>query len=272
MKELRARGGTVRRLAAAGAVLLALLALVIGRGGSVAADEGDAPHPAHIHAGTCDKLNPNPAYPLGNVAADFTVEGTPVAGTPAGGEESLTVEGSVTTVNVSLDDLLAKPYAINVHKSAAEIQTYIACGNIAGHRMGNTLVIGLAEQNNSGESGVAVLEGNGGQTKVSLYLTSAYHEEGTPAAGGSGSTAGTAAVTIMGFAFSPARLEISAGTTVAWTNMDNVPHTVTADDRSFDSGRLDNGATFRHTFDKPGTYTYHCQFHSASMKATIVVK
>jgi len=88
----------------------------------------------------------------------------------------------------------------------------------------------------------------------------------------SGETAGSeqVAATIEGFAFNPGTIEIKAGTTVTWTNNDSAPHTVTADDGSFQSGKMDQGATFSYTFTEPGTYTYHCEYH-ANMTATVVV-
>jgi plastocyanin len=57
---------------------------------------------------------------------------------------------------------------------------------------------------------------------------------------------------------------------VTWTNQDFAPHTATADDGSFDTGRLDQGETGSVTFDQPGTYTYTCTFHP-NMKGTVVV-
>jgi plastocyanin len=56
-------------------------------------------------------------------------------------------------------------------------------------------------------------------------------------------------------------LKVSIGTTVTWTNNDPTPHTITADDGSFDSGAIMAGATFSRAFDRPGTYSYHCMFH-----------
>lgn len=64
---------------------------------------------------------------------------------------------------------------------------------------------------------------------------------------------------------------MKAGATVVWINQDPVPHTVTADDGSFDSGTLATVASTSHTFNKPGTYAYHCTFHP-SMHGTIVVQ
>ena len=94
--------------------------------------------------------------------------------------------------------------------------------------------------------------------------------EESPTAGGAEPSGEAGAVTIANFAFDPAELSVAAGTTVTWTNDDTAPHTVTEDDGLFDSGRLDQGASFSQTFDDPGTYAYHCDFHP-SMKGTVVV-
>ncbi len=77
-------------------------------------------------------------------------------------------------------------------------------------------------------------------------------------------------VAIAGFKFDSRDLVIHAGTTVTWTNKDSAPHTATADDGAFDSGRLGKGGSFSFTFNEAGTYAYHCDFHS-SMTATITV-
>ena len=82
---------------------------------------------------------------------------------------------------------------------------------------------------------------------------------------------GETAVTIVGFAFAPPEIEVAAGSTVTWTNQDQVPHTATADDGSFDSGTIDTDGSFSHTFDTAGAYAYVCAFHS-NMKGTVVVK
>jgi hypothetical protein len=67
-----------------------------------------APQPAHIHKGRCDDLDPNPAYGLENV-----VDGE-----------------STTVVDAPLETLQSDAYAINVHKSAAKLDVYVACGNL----------------------------------------------------------------------------------------------------------------------------------------------
>ena len=58
---------------------------------------------------------------------------------------------------------------------------------------------------------------------------------------------------------------------MTWTNEGPSPHTTTADDGSWDSGELQQGEDFSFTFDKPGTYTYHCSIHpdmTASVKVS----
>jgi len=79
-----------------------------------------------------------------------------------------------------------------------------------------------------------------------------------------------AAVSIVDFAFEPASVEVAAGSTVTWTNTGAAPHTVTADDGSFDSGQLAPGATFSQTFDSRGDFTYHCSIHP-QMTGTVSV-
>lgn len=65
-------------------------------------------------------------------------------------------------------------------------------------------------------------------------------------------------------------LVIGVNNTVEWTNNDNMPHTVTATDGSFDSGNMNPGATFSHTFTEPGSFAYICSYHHW-MHGTITV-
>jgi plastocyanin len=81
----------------------------------------------------------------------------------------------------------------------------------------------------------------------------------------------TDAVVIQNFAFAPAMITITAGTTVHWTNKDTDAHTVTSDTGLFGSAALPTGAGYAHTFTKPGTYSYHCSIHPF-MVATVVVQ
>ncbi|WP_127523931.1 cupredoxin family copper-binding protein [Mesorhizobium sp. Z1-4] len=85
-----------------------------------------------------------------------------------------------------------------------------------------------------------------------------------------GSTAALAAdhsVEIKGMKFSPASLSVAPGDTVTFTNMDGAPHTATADDSSFDTGRLNKGQSATVTVEA-GEHTYKCVFHP-SMKGSV---
>lgn len=78
-------------------------------------------------------------------------------------------------------------------------------------------------------------------------------------------------VQISNFSYSPATLTVKVGDSVTWTNQDNVAHSATANDGSFDTGLLDKGKSGTATFSKAGTYSYHCSLHP-NMKATIIVQ
>ena len=77
-------------------------------------------------------------------------------------------------------------------------------------------------------------------------------------------------VAIDNYAFKAPTITVGVGSTVIWKNGDDDPHTVTADDNSFDSSGLDNGATYSRTFTKPGRYAYHCKLHPF-MKGVVIV-
>lgn len=93
----------------------------------------------------------------------------------------------------------------------------------------------------------------------------------------SGAAEDSATVEIVGFAFAPAELTISAGSEVTITNLDAFSHTATAgtDDEPmpavFDSGRLPQDDSFSFAFADAGTYVYYCAVHPA-MEASITVE
>lgn len=78
------------------------------------------------------------------------------------------------------------------------------------------------------------------------------------------------AVTIEGFAFSPAELTVAVGDTITFTNNDGAPHTATALEGSFDTGRLNRGESGEITLTAAGSFDYKCSFHPA-MTGTITV-
>jgi plastocyanin len=82
-------------------------------------------------------------------------------------------------------------------------------------------------------------------------------------------------VIIVDNAYQPKQIEVDPGTTVMWTQEGELPHTVTADDGSFDSGEMGQGDTYSRTFQQSGSYPYYCTFHGApggeGMSGVVVV-
>ena len=79
-------------------------------------------------------------------------------------------------------------------------------------------------------------------------------------------------VKIDNFSFGPASLTVAVGTTVTWTNRDDIPHTVvsTDDAKTFKSKVLDTDEKFSFTFNKAGTYPYFCSIHPKMTGKVIV--
>jgi plastocyanin len=92
-----------------------------------------------------------------------------------------------------------------------------------------------------------------------------------PKAGGTAANA----VRIAGFLFKPETLTVPAGTTVTWTNTDDIEHTITSGTpevptAAFDSGNKTKGQTFNHTFSDVGSFAYFCNNHK-SMRGEVTV-
>jgi len=68
-------------------------------------------------------------------------------------------------------------------------------------------------------------------------------------------------VKIDNFSFGPATLTVPVGTSVTWTNRDDIPHTVVSTDGVFKSKVLDTDEKFSFTFSKAGTFPYFCSIH-----------
>lgn len=77
------------------------------------------------------------------------------------------------------------------------------------------------------------------------------------------------AVAIKGMKFVPATIEVAAGDTVTFTNEDSAPHTATASDGSFDTGRLGKGQSATVEIEGAGSFDYICLLHR-SMKGRVV--
>ncbi len=124
--------------------------------------------------------------------------------------------------------------------------------------------LGLASCGSSGSSGSSY-GGNATTTTAPAAKTTTTVAAPAPAGG--------IAVSIKDFAFSPASLTVKVGDTVTWTNNDTTTHTASSDDSvtpKFGTGDIKASKTGTVTFDKAGTYAYHCDFHG-NMHGTIVV-
>jgi plastocyanin len=96
---------------------------------------------------------------------------------------------------------------------------------------------------------------------------------GSPNVTAKAQQAAAAEVKIDNFSFGPATLTVTVGTTITWTNRDDIPHTVvSADDpKVFKSKVLDTDEKFSYTFAKAGTYSYYCSIHP-KMTGKVVVQ
>ena len=144
--------------------------------------QASAGYPNHLHLGTCDNLDPKPAVTLANLQFPDWV-GALTGGAGANMEAALPnpdefgnapipVAVATTEVPMAIADILSGKYGLNVH-DATDPSIYIACGNVGGvpDERGD-LFIGLAEQNDSGYSGVAWFHDNGSSsTTVVVFLS-----------------------------------------------------------------------------------------------------
>lgn len=78
-------------------------------------------------------------------------------------------------------------------------------------------------------------------------------------------------VKIDNFSFGPTELAVTAGTTITWTNRDDIPHTVVSTEKVFKSKVLDTDEQYSFTFASPGTFQYFCSIHP-KMTGKVVVK
>jgi plastocyanin len=83
-------------------------------------------------------------------------------------------------------------------------------------------------------------------------------------------TAGVQEVVVDNFSFAPGTVSVPVGTTVIWTNRDDVPHNVVSTQQKFRSPVLDTDERFSHRFDASGAYEYFCSIHP-KMTGRVVV-
>jgi len=96
-----------------------------------------------------------------------------------------------------------------------------------------------------------------------------------PGASPAAVASGAVTVDMQDFGFKPAALSVKKGTTVTFVNKDPAKHTVTADDKAYNSKDVDAGGTFTFTYDTVGTFQYYCEYHGdkggVDMAGTITV-
>lgn len=186
---------------------------------SVGSENDVIEQPVHIHHGTCDDLG-EVEFQLTNV-----VDGR-----------------SLTYWDAQISEVMRGGFAVNLHKSADEIDVYTACADLADSapvEMSEVVAAGdEKEANDEVDSGVASdVEG-----------------------------------------FKLQNLTVSVGTVITWTNQDNAPHTVTHgvspdvdSNPAFQSGTFTKGQEFFSTFNTVGSFPYFCELHP-SMTAVVTVE
>ena len=101
------------------------------------------------------------------------------------------------------------------------------------------------------------------------YSSNAYNNNPAP-------VVGTNDISIQNMSFISGNKTVSVGTTIKWTNLDGIAHTVTSGipgspSGVFDSGNINPQGTFSYTFNQAGVFNYYCKIHS-SMTGTITVQ
>jgi plastocyanin len=117
----------------------------------------------------------------------------------------------------------------------------------------------------------AVCHTDAGGSRDWVYRANLFFDHASGAVPGAPAVLAAAGrIPIQQYTFLPGEVTVRAGSTVTWSNEDEAVHTVTAANRSWDSGRLPIGGTFSQTFTDAGTYEFVCTIHPA-MKGTISV-
>ncbi len=126
------------------------------------------------------------------------------------------------------------------------------------------------KQNFKIRAGIRILLTNGLVMLTMLLIAFSISCQATPPAEEEAASTSTE-INISGFAFVPAIVTVTVGTTVTWTNLDSVAHTVTSETDLFGSGNLVRSATFSYSFADRGTFSYYCAIHPY-MKGEVIVE
>jgi len=117
---------------------------------------------------------------------------------------------------------------------------------------------------------LAACGGGGGKSAAGNGMAGMAMPQNAGKAAGASTPVATDAVGIKNFAFSPATITVTAGSTVVWTNDDSIQHDITFDGGGIASSVLNHNDTFSHTFPTAGTYHYICSIHPF-MHGTVIV-
>jgi plastocyanin len=152
----------------------------------------------------------------------------------------------------------------NKNERARYRRGFLRCMAWAGTGMILTLAGGVLKGMPIGQAPNGAQQGAGGLRFVRVA-------DVAPEAGEQPAAADGTHVLVDNFSFAPATATVPVGTTVTWTNHDDVPHNVVSPEQKFKSPVLDTDEMFSHTFDVAGTYKYYCSIHPR-MTGQIVVR
>ena len=196
---------------------------------------------------------------------DGTVDGTPVDSTTA------TVVNYVPTIS-----------SVTIDNTSPTVGDTLTCSATASDPEGHTLTttytwyVNAAEQTPTSPTFDTTGLSDNDAIYCSASVTDAYgattsqQSSSVTVSAASGPT--THYIDIENMLYSPSSITINVGDTIIWTNQESsMPHTVTANDGSFDSGYMSSGDTFSFTFTSAGTFDYYCAYHS-SMTGTVTVQ
>ncbi|MBW3633646.1 MAG: hypothetical protein KY456_11540 [Chloroflexi bacterium] len=151
----------------AAAISIVATALVTMAGTALAHEEHG--HPTRIHEGSCEDLGAV-GFRLNGVGGSVDLDDTPIAtATPVNPDSAYQVLVSETTIDATIDDVLAAEHAVMIYESD-DVMDAIACGNVGGAMHGDTLFTALAEAGVPGHSGFALFRSEGAQTVVTVIL------------------------------------------------------------------------------------------------------
>ncbi len=126
------------------------------------------------------------------------------------------------------------------------------------------------KQNFKIRAGIRILVTSGLVILAMLLIVFSISCQATPPTEGEVASTSTE-INISGFAFAPASVTVTVGTTVTWTNLDSAAHIVTSETDLFNSGNLARNATFSYSFADRGTFSYFCAIHPY-MKGEVIVE